>query len=305
MHKEKNMKKFLLGILFTIIILVVLVAIAFVVVINLTPRQLGMQGITIGEDTIEELGLADTKFINIYKSIKNMDKVEEKDVVSNPVNQEEDKQEAKNNFAGSTLDGKDDYTAAAKGHVIYPGTPKLVTYDDTTIAYILDNIIQHADAESSSEVKALKDANLSVKELTIGVKDGVGTLRVVSYMDLSNFQGQIKDALGGASGILPIPNKAYLVSDLTFTIDELGKMVTESKGVCINGNNDDPVSKAILKVIGNMADGESIDSLNGKLGEAVAQVVSNLGRIGSSVLPLNIGMSGVQEHKLTVITHIA
>ena len=298
--------KVLIRLLIALIVLIVILAVAFVVVINLTPRQLKMQDVSIGGETLDELGIADTKIINIYKSIKNIGKAKESDVVDNPVNQEEDKQEAKNNFAGSTLDGKDDYTAAAKGHVIYPGTPKLVTYDDTTIAYILDNIIQHADAESSSEVKALKDANLSVKELTIGLKDGVGTLRVVTYMDLKNFESEIKNELGGAAGILPIPKYTYLVSDFTFTVGDVdGKMVTTSVGICVNGNNDDPVSKAILKVIGKMSGGEGIDSLNGKLGEAVAQVVSNLGRIGSSVLPLNIGMSGVQEHKLTLITHIA
>ena len=120
-------------------------------------------------------------------------------------------------------------------------------------------------------------------------------------------------AFGGAAGIVPIPKKAYLVSDLTFTVNALGKMETESQNVCINGNNDDPVSKAILKVIGNMAGGESIDSLNGKLGEAIAQVVGNLGMIGTAdvvgnsnvvnPLTINLGMVGVAEHKLTLVTH--
>ncbi len=306
------MKKFLLGFLITIILIVVLVAVAFVVLINLTPRQLGMQELKLGDDTIEELGLADTKFIDIYKSIRNMDKVKEEDIVSNPVNQEQEKGKADDNFEGSTLDAKDDYSSVVKEPVLYD-VQRLIKYDDTTIAYILDNIIQHADAESSSEIKALKDANLSVKELTIGLKDGKGTLRVVSYMDLSNYQGEIQEALGGAAGILPIPKKAYLVSNLTFTVNAVGKMVTSPESICINGNNDDPVSKAILKVIGNMAGGESIDSLNGKLGEAVAQVVGNLGMIGTAStvgdtnvvnpLTINLGIGGVQDHKLTLVTY--
>ena len=304
--------KVLLRIFIALLVIVVILAIAFVVVINLTPRQLHLENVAIGGKTIDELGIADTKIIKIYKSIKSIGNAKESDVVDNPVNEQEDKAAAEENMQGSSLEDKDDYSDVTKGHVTYD-VQRLVTYDDTTIAYILDNIVQNADASSSSEIKALKDANLSVKELTIGLDSGHGTLRIVSYMDLSAYQNDIKNALGSAASILPIPKYAYLVSDFTFTVDELGKMVTTPTGVCINGNNDDPVSKAILDVIGSMAGGESIDSLNGKLGEALSQVVYNLGMIGTAdtvtenivnPLTINFGMNGVANHKLTMITHI-
>ena len=304
--------KVLLRIFIALLVIVVILAIAFVVVINLTPRQLHLENVAIGGKTIDELGIADTKIIKIYKSIKSIGNAKESDVVDNPVNEQEDKAAAEENMQGSSLEDKDDYSDVTKGHVTYD-VQRLVTYDDTTIAYILDNIVQNADASSSSEIKALKDANLSVKELTIGLDSGHGTLRIVSYMDLSAYQNDIKNALGSAASILPIPKYAYLVSDFTFTVDELGKMVTTPTGVCINGNNDDPVSKAILDVIGSMAGGESIDSLNGKLGEALSQVVYNLGMIGTAdtvtenivnPLTINFGMNGVANHKLTLITHI-
>ena len=304
--------KVLLRIFIALLVIVVILAIAFVVVINLTPRQLHLENVAIGGKTIDELGIADTKIIKIYKSIKSIGNAKESDVVDNPVNEQEDKAAAEENMQGSSLEDKDDYSDVTKGHVTYD-VQRLVTYDDTTIAYILDNIVQNADASSSSEIKALKDANLSVKELTIGLDSGHGTLRIVSYMDLSAYQNDIKNALGSAASILPIPKYAYLVSDFTFTVDELGKMVTTPTGVCINGNNDDPVSKAILDVIGSMAGGESIDSLNGKLGEALSQVVYNLGMIGTAEtvtdnvvnpLTINLGINGVAVHKLTMITHI-
>ena len=304
--------KVLLKLFIALLVIVVILAIAFVVVINLTPRQLHLENVSLGGKTIDELGIADTKIINIYKSIKSIGKAKESDVVDNPVNEEEDKAAAEENMQGSSLENKDDYTDVTKGHVTYD-VQRLVTYDDTTIAYILDNIVQNADASSSSEIKALKDANLSVKELTIGLDSGHGTLRIVTYMDLSAYQDDIKNALGAAASILPIPKYAYLVSDLTFTVDDLGQMVTTPVSVCINGNNDDPVSKAILEVMGNMAGGESIDSLNGKLGEALSQVVYNLGMIGTAdtvtenivnPLTINFGMNGVANHKLTLITHI-
>lgn len=306
--------KILLKIFISLLVIVIVLAIVFVVLIHLTPRQYHIENMKIGNDTIEELGLADTKIIDIYKSIKNMGKAKESDVVHNGINEEEDKAAAKDNMQGSSLANKDDYTDAVKGHVTYD-VQRLVSYDDTTIAYILDNIVQNADESSSDAVKALHDANLSVKELTITLVEGKGHMRVVSYMDLSKYQDDIKEALGSAAGILPIPKYTYLVSDFSFTVAALnGKMETTSEGVCINGNNDDPVSKAILKVIGNMAGGEDIDSLNGKLGQAIAQVVENLGMIGTAStvgdtnvvnpLTINIGIGGVQEHKLTLITHI-
>ncbi|MBR4800887.1 MAG: hypothetical protein IK048_04395 [Clostridia bacterium] len=296
------MKKFLLGFFITILIIVILVVVAAVIVINLTPRQLHLEQISLGEKTVEELGLADTKIIDIYKGIKSIGNTKEEDVVDNPVNQEEEKANAEDNFEGSTLGNTDDYSSVAIEPVVYV-VPKLIEYDDTTIAYILDNIVQHADADSSEEIKALKDANLSVKELSITKDGSTGKMRVVSYMDLSNYQDDIKNALGAAASVLPIPKQAYLVSEFTFTVNSLtGKMETTPVSISVNGNSDDPVSRAILEVMGSMADGEDVDSLNGKLGEAIARVVGNLGRIGSSLLP-PYGMNGVADHKLTLVTY--
>ncbi len=311
------MKKFLLGFLIAILVLIVVVVVAFVVIINLTPRQLHLESISLGDKTIEELGLADTKIIDIYKSIKSIGNTKESDVVENPVNKEEEKSNASDNMEGSVKDYNDDYSSVAVEPVVYD-VRRLVSYDDTTIAYILDNIVQHASEDASDEVKALKDAHISVKELTITKESGVGKMRVVSYMDLTSYQDQIKEALGSAASILPIPKQAYLVSEFSFTVEtgalspDLGKMITTPLSISINGNNDDPVSKAILEVMGNMT-GEDINSLNGKLGEAVAQVVGNLGQIGtaSTVGSTNVvvalsetyGMNGVENHKLTLITY--
>ena len=303
--------KFIFKFLIGLVVFLVILAIAFVVLIHLTPRQYHLESVKLGDKTIEELGLADTKIIDIYKGIKGVGNTKESDVVHNPVNKEQEKGKADDNFEGSTLDTQDDYSSVVKEPVVYD-VQRLVAYDDTTIAYILDNIIQHADAESSSEVKALKDADLSVKELTVGKAQANGTLRVVSYMDLSKFQDKIKEVLGAAANILPIPKQAYLVSDFTFTISAAGKLETTSTGVCLNGNNEDPVSKAILQVIGDMI-GSDVNELNGKLGEAIAQVVGNLGMVGTAEtvgstnvvnpLTIQIGLGGVADHKLTLITY--
>lgn len=49
---------------------------------------------------------------------------------------------------------------------------KIVEYDDVTLAYIFNNAVQNGANSSSDAVKVLKDANVVVKEITIGVSDG-------------------------------------------------------------------------------------------------------------------------------------
>ena len=56
------------GIIFSLIAIVLILVIAFAVVINLTPRQLGVADLKIEGKTVEEMGIADTKIVDIYKS---------------------------------------------------------------------------------------------------------------------------------------------------------------------------------------------------------------------------------------------
>ena len=101
--------KVLKGILITLVLIVVLVAVAFVVVINLTPRQLGLADMQIEGQTFEELGIADVKIINIYKSIKSLSEVEEDKVVTNKYDETQEKQKSEEKFEGSTLESTDEY----------------------------------------------------------------------------------------------------------------------------------------------------------------------------------------------------
>lgn len=70
------------GIIFSLIAIVLILVIAFAVVINLTPRQLGIADLKIEGKTVEEMGIADTKIVDIYKSVKSLSKVNESDVVT-------------------------------------------------------------------------------------------------------------------------------------------------------------------------------------------------------------------------------
>lgn len=296
------------GIIFSLIAIVLILVIAFAVVINLTPRQLGIADLKIEGKTVEEMGIADTKIVDIYKSVKSLSKVNESDVVTNTYDEEQEKDKSQDKFSGSSLDGKDDYSSIISGKVEYD-TKKIVEYDDVTLAYIFNNAVQNGADSSSDAVKVLKDANVVVKEITIGVSDGKGTMRIVSMVELGQYKSDIENALGAAKALFKVPEKVYIVSEISFTVDETnGKMISKSESVCVNGNNDDPVMKAILNVIVGKIDGvDSVDGLNEKLGEAVSAVTYNLGGIGGVAMDEEIyvyGICGVKDHKLSLVTHV-
>ena len=254
------------------------------------------------------MGIADTKIVDIYKSVKSLSKVNESDVVTNTYDEEQEKDKSQDKFSGSSLDGKDDYSSIISGKVEYD-TKKIVEYDDVTLAYIFNNAVQNGADSSSDAVKVLKDANVVVKEITIGVSDGKGTMRIVSMVELGQYKSDIENALGAAKALFKVPEKVYIVSEISFTVDETnGKMISKSESVCVNGNNDDPVTKAILNVIVGKIDGvDSVDGLNEKLGEAVSAVTYNLGGIGGVAMDEDIyvyGICGVKDHKLSLVTHV-
>ena len=296
------------GIIFSLIAIVLILVIAFAVVINLTPRQLGIADLKIEGKTVEEMGIADTKIVDIYKSVKSLSKVNESDVVTNTYDEEQEKDKSQDKFSGSSLDGKDDYSSIISGKVEYD-TKKIVEYDDVTLAYIFNNAVQNGADSSSDAVKVLKDANVVVKEITIGVSDGKGTMRIVSMVELGQYKSDIENALGAAKALFKVPEKVYIVSEISFTVDETnGKMISKSESVCVNGNNDDPITKAILNVIVGKIDGvDSVDGLNEKLGEAMSAVTYNLGGIGGVAMDEDIyvyGICGVKDHKLSLVTHV-
>jgi len=308
--------KVLIKLLISLVVIIVILGIAFVTLINLTPRQLKIHDIDLAGQTIEDLGLADTKFIDIFKSIKGLLKAEEKDVVKNGYNSDTEKSNSETAFEGSTLDNADNYSSVATEKVIYTSS-KQIDYKDTTIAYILNDIVKSYSGTDEA-LKYLKDANIVVKEMTITVADGKGSIRMVCAMELGQYKDQIVDAVGSMASIFPIPDGVYIVSEVGFDVPTTGEnqgvIATTPKSISINGDNDNPVTKAIVKVI--LGEGQDLNDLNGKLGEAVSSVIKNLGLVGTADkldadktlkndAVVTYGMNGVKANTLTLITYTA
>lgn len=305
------MKKFFAGLLITILCIVVIVVVAAVVVVNLTPRQLKLEDLSLGNMTIEELGIADTKILEIIKSITNIGKVKEDDVVNRPFDSTAEKEKAEGNLDNSSV-SEGSLSDILKDKVVYDKR-YLLTYQDTTIAYMLDSAIH--DAENPSEaIEVLQDAHISVKEIAITKKDSNGAIRIVAEINLGDFKTQIEDKLGAAKSFLTVPEKVFLVSELDFTVDSNGKMQTTSKSLSINGNNEDPVSKAIIQVVlSNMEEGMTLEKLNGYMGSALSEIIYNLGAIGEATVTEGnvvegeptLGIGGIKENAISVITHVS
>ena len=111
------MFKLLKGLIAFVLVVVVIAGIGLVVVANMTPRDLNLTQVSIGGKTIEELGLADTKIKDIFKSFNSLS--DNKDVVDNPYDQATEEQNASDTMAGSSIENEENYLPLLDGKVTY------------------------------------------------------------------------------------------------------------------------------------------------------------------------------------------
>jgi len=303
-------------ILITVAAIVVLAVGAVVVVINLTPNQLGIGELQIAEGyTLKSLGLDDTKIITIIKTIKNVLTPDEKAILTNQPNDEEEKSNVETSFANATVptkeDGTTDYTSLLTTELVYDDE-YLIEYKDTTLCYIFDQVVkQSADSSDDESIKFIKSLNGSIESFTISYTDGKYTARTVVGLDTASFQKEIENNLGDAKSFVSVPERVYLVSYLNLTANDSGLLVTTHQSIVIN-DDDSQVSQAIFKVlIGAVSENNDEGELNELIGDALENVVKNLGYVGGATVDSSnkviadkvLGTTGLKANALTVITH--
>lgn len=277
----------------TVIVLILVVVIAFVVLINMTPADLGLADVDLFEgETLRSLGLADVKIKDLYGHIETLLNPKTEDIVLNPVNNEVEKGTADAAIEESSVakkeDGSVDYSSIATDKVIYP-TKKEITYKDTTLAYIFNQMVSDGAESSDEAIKYLQELNAIIDEVTI-TKDGeTVALRVVASIKTDTIAGDVNAMLKEANidGLFTLPEKVYAVSYSTLTINSDGMLVSNPVSLKIN-DSDNPLSKAIMKVLAKKANdiaeenGGEVDSsenaVNEQIGKAFCSVVSNLGQ---------------------------
>ena len=310
--KKGFIGKLLLFFLISMLSLVIILGTAAAILITRTPRELGLQDVAIGSKTVEEMGLADTRFIDILRSFKNIISFDESTIVTNGYDSETEKTASSQSFEHSSLSGTDNYSAVLTGHVVYDNQ-YLITYNDTTLGYIINNAVQYTTSGDTS-VEFMQNAKISLVEMTVTKGESNGTLRSVCKMDVSDFTQQIKNNLGVVASILSVPENLYLVSEVDFTVDGTGKLQTTHKSIAVNGNEADPIVNSIIDlVIGNLSGVNSLEDINIKMGEAFSEILYNLGGVGTAdvdsnnivVANINYGLAGVTNGKMSFITHTA
>ena len=319
----------LLKLVIAIAVIIVLLVIAVVIVINLTPEQLGIADLDFGGMTLRDLGLADVKIIEMFKLVDGVMNPDVEAIVTNRYNPEVAKPEADKNLAGavnngSAEDGGLKYSDILKETVIYE-KEYLYTYSDTTLAFLFQEMINETNASGETAdndgISFLQNLNAGVDEVTIKeISAGQFELRIVVSIDISDYKAEIENNVPDIVGrFVKLPDRVYIVSYSSVTADAAGALVTEGKSIRIN-DMDSVVADAIFAVISkDAADSVETDedlsdqnAVNDLVGKGFAEVVGNLGRVGTAeanpdtsevVGSIELGAKGLKAHSLTVITY--
>ncbi|MBO5776005.1 MAG: hypothetical protein J6R35_01385, partial [Clostridia bacterium] len=270
----------------TFIVLVLIIVIGVTVVLNMTPEKLGLADMELFEgETLRSLGLADVKIKEVFKLIKSiMDEPDESTIVTNKFDAQTEQTTTNSVVSGSNIvqaDGSIDYSAMLENKVVYT-EEKLLKYNDTTLAYIFNQMIADGSADSEEAIKFIKELNAVINEVSI-IKSGDNTtLRIVASIATGSIAEEVNAALketgvGFVGNMFKLPEKIYLVSYLNLNANEQGELVTSSQSIKIN-DADNAVSEAIFKVLSKKAqevaegEGQQVDTdrnaVNAKIGEA-------------------------------------
>lgn len=341
MFNLKNDKKGAVGCLLvsaiTFVIIIALIGGGIAVLLNMTPEGLGIAEVKIQGVTLTELGLGQTKIKDIIKNFKSLVNVKEADVVQNGYDDKVEADKAEGNL-GSVLPSvgegekkEPDFTTIIQNPVFYD-KQYLISYDDTTIAYIFNKIIEQsvikADNTTSTEgqkgLEFIKKINGKINEISV-IKnaDGSFELRIVLSVSLADFKADIAKELGSLSNIVPIPEKVFLVSRRELSANAEGKIETKDISLSIGGNENNPLNKALMKIINKVAASQSSNSaeeidtkfINDKIGQGFAEVIAHLGKIGTATTVSEedntvtegseiLGAVGLDKGKITVITNV-
>lgn len=300
------MFKLLKGLIAFVLVVVVVAGIGLVVVANMTPRDLNLTQVSIGGKTIEELGLADTKIKDIFKSFNSLS--DNKDVVDNPYDQAAEEQNASDAMAGSSIENEENYLPLLDGKVTYD-KQYLKVYQDKTLAYIFNNIVTSASNQDGT-LEELRNINGTIEQMSIKVADGKPSLNVIGKFSIVQFKQQIVEQLGVLASFVKIPDYLYIKVDFDVAVDSLGMMTLASTGYSINGQENDPVIKALLEVVQSADSSFNIQSVVEKLALGISSVVGNLGRIASATTGADgtasdivYGVSGIGDRSLSVVTY--
>lgn len=308
-----------LKIIITIIIIIALLAGTVLVVSNMTIEKLGLSDRNIGGQTLREMGLAQIKLKDVVSMLNKLLNTDENTIITNPFNPIADKATADSSAGdiGVPMDGDSpDYLSLLGDTPITTAYPTLVTFSDTEVAYILNNMVTKASSvageEGEDEAEILRDMNANIAQVSI-IKDTNMSLQIILKMDISAMKEDTNIPFIGGF----LPNVLYLNSINKLNIDEQGNISTESESIQINGMTDEFATVILNALFNSLSQGQENEDLvvffNDTMGELFKKVMNNIGLVGDAELDtenkvvvssIEYGTKGVQTHKISLITRI-
>lgn len=314
------MKKCCLRTCITAFVFIAIIVIGVVVLLNLTPAQLHIADKSIAGFSMDAYGMGDVKLIKIIKGVRGLTKKENK-VVSHAYDATAEKTAAESLFANSNFASSESYADLVVDDAIYDQR-YLRGAADTTLAYVMDNILSYAYVSGSGQ------APLSVRELSVikveNTSGSIGHMRVVIGVSTSTFLGglsSVQDILNKVK-VIKIPEYVYVVCEAEFTVGtdgtEAGKIIFQNLSANLGGDADNPLNGLILGIVNKAMGEDSSDAAqNGAVFSAaifdkVAAAINHIGQIGVANTTtdgqfivageVTHGMSGVAEGKLFFVT---
>lgn len=297
--------KWLRRTLIFIIVIVGILAIGFVVVINLNLKQLGLSNKTIvGEYTFSDLGFDDLSVKTIYKDFRKATK--ENEVVKNGYDTTTEATKVANlfSFSGIVSGENVDYDAIYN-NTISVDDDYLLTIDDTTMAYIFNQSLQSVE---NSSLNAMQGMKISVEEITF--KED---MRIVLSVDITEIKQELKDALPGfLYNWLKLPDKLYVVSYFSVNVSSEGKLVLTHKALLINDEELkclEPLLSLLIVSANEELPESSVQYFNGIIKTSIETLFDNIGKIGTATTDSNgkingtitYGNSGYKDGEISII----
>lgn len=320
--KSGSGKKCCSAFLITVFVIVALLVAGVAVLLTLTPNKVGVGDLAFADGTtLNSLGLGDTKFLTIIKELSAMSAADETTMVVHPYNAETEQANATAALGSSTV--SEDYSLLFESKAVY-ATPKVVTYEDTTLAYIFNAAIEAGKNGQASYAKDLADSSMTVKQITIKkLNDIQGWMEIVAAIDVKALfaaqeakEAEANTAEDMTAKMLANYEYLYVSVQATFEVGTVGanqgNMTGTATAISINGQGEDSaVAKAIVAYASSRID--SVDEntdFKQLIVDAATSVINNLGKIGTAqadmdgvaVLP-TYGMVGVQDNKLSMVTY--
>lgn len=292
----------------TCVVLLLVFPITALVLMNQTPEKLKFgDKKLIGDKSLADMGLSNLKLKDLTQGLVNLREFDENDFIVNTYNTNAEAQIAKENIKQSSLDSLNVNFASVLTDKVTYDNAYMLTYKDTTLAFILNSALNTTSQTNSREIP-LK--GIHVKELSITNNSVPHAKILLSFPSFEDSSFKDSKVFGGFA------NSPLITLEFDFSVSAEGSVSIaengENKAISCLINDGD---KMITAYFNHLIKGQNmvIDEISDIVSDSFVHLLNNLGQIGKAdVLDNNVvqgtayfGSDAISNGKITIITYIA